>query len=217
MQGLFYSVTATFTTLVFALILFVSEHFYKPSSSEFNNAPQTRAHAIRLLETLRTDVENMVVHVSQKEEEGSYECHVNMTRSGRTRVFTFPTLRQLPDEEPAVVQVTYVLEGLARQVKTRNGHRDLYRLSRVLDNGIPRTNPALSSDQIVDFLIELIPSESEGSPNQRIVYGGCPSTLDRVYVEFHVAIQEAANYINISRYSTTIERTAEKVQLLGSD
>ena len=206
MQGLFYSVTATFTTLVFALILFVSEQFYKPSSTEFYNAPQTRAHAIELLETLSEDVQNMIL-TEGLSGSSSFTCHVNMTRNGRTRVFSFPTLRrQEPGADPDIVQVTYVLEGLARQVKTRSGNRDLYRLQRILDNGTPRAMPAQSSSQIVDFLIELIPSSEEENTSQRIVSGGCPLQLDKVYVEFHVAIQEAANYINISRYSTTIQR-----------
>ena len=205
MHGLFYSVTATFTTLVFALFLFVSEQFTN-STSEFYNAPQTRAHAIRLLETLRKDVQHMILSEDVLKND-TYSCQVNVTRNGRTRIFTFPTLRQTsPDEEPRVVQVTYELEGLAQQVKTRNGNRDLFRLSRILDNGIPRSIPAQSSNQIVDFLIELIPASSEKNGNERIVSGGCPAELQKVYVEFHVAIQESTKHINISRYSTTIDR-----------
>ena len=205
MHGLFYSVTATFTTLVFALLFFLSDQF-SSSTSDFYNAPQTRSHAIRLLETLRRDVENMVLS-EEVMESGNFTCQVNVTRNGRTQIFSFPTLRQNSlDEEPRIVQVTYELEGLAEQIKTRNGYRDLYRLSRVIDNGIPRSMPSQSSNQIVDFLIELIPASSEENGNERIVSGGCPAELKKVYVEFHVAIQESTKHINISRYSTTIER-----------
>lgn len=205
MHGLFYSVTATFTTLVFALFLFVSEQFSN-SSSDFDNAPQTRAHAIRLLETLRKDVQHMILSDEVMEQHG-FTCEVNVTPNGRTRTFTFPTLRQAtPEEEPRLVQVTYELDELAEQIKTRNGYRDLFRLSRILDNGVPRSVPAQSTNQIVDFLIELIPVSSEENGNERIVSGSCPSELDRVYVEFHVAIQESTRHINISRYSTTIQR-----------
>ena len=208
MHGLFYSVTATFTTLVFALVLFVSDQF-SGTSSDFYNAPQTRAHAIRLLETLRKDVQHMILS-DEVLESGTFTCQVNVTRNGRTRIFTFPTLRQHgPDEAPKIVQVTYELEGIGQQVKTRNGDRDLYRLTRILDNGIPRSTPAQSSNQIVDFLIELIPASSEENGNERIVSGGCPAELEKVYVEFHVAIQESARHINISRYSTTIERNEQ--------
>lgn len=108
MQGLFYSVTATFTTLVLALILFVVEHYQQFSSSDLHEAQQTRAQAVFLLEALRDDVQHMVV-AGNDMELSDFSCRVNMTRNGRTRVFTFPTLRQLdPEEEPSIVQVTYI-------------------------------------------------------------------------------------------------------------
>ena len=204
MHGLFYSVTATFTTLVFALLFFVSNQF--SSSSDFYNAPQTRAHAIRILETLRKDVQHMVLS-DEVLENSAFSCQVNVTEDGRTRMFSFPTLRQNGvDETPQVVQVTYELTALEQEVKTRNGNRKLYSLSRTLNTGIPRSKPAQSSNQIVDFLIELIPESSEENGNERIISGGCPAALNKVYVEFYVAIQESTRHINISRYSTTIER-----------
>lgn len=205
MQGLFYSVTATFTTLIIAIFLFVAEHVDQSSTSHFQKAHQTRAHAVELLESLRSDIQHIVLPEPGSELHST--CQVSLNRNGRTREFTFPTLRSVhPDEAPRVVQVTYVLEGLARQVSTRNGDRDLYRLRRILDDETPRQLPSEGNTQIVDFLIELIPASSTDAPYPRIVSGACPTDLDRVYVEFHVAVQEAANYIVISSYSTTIQR-----------
>ena len=206
MHSLFYSVTATFTTLVFALILFVSEQF-SSSPSELYNAPQTRAHAIRLLETLRKDVQHLIL-VEDATNAAAFSCTVQVDRDGRTHAFTFPTLRMAgPDEEAKVVQVTYELEGVGTQVDTRSGTKDLYKLKRVLDNGIPRAVFAQTSTQIVDFVIELIPARSlEQSEQERIISGACPANLEKVYVEFHVAIPETSKHISISRYSSTFHR-----------
>lgn len=206
MHGLFYSVTATFTTLVFALFLFVSEQFSTSSTSELYNAPQTRAHAIRLLETLRKDVQHLILS-QDAGIQNEISCSVQVDRDGKTHSFTFPTLRIAgPEEEAKVVQITYELEGLGAQVDTRSGPRDLYKLNRILENGIPRVLPTQSSTQIVDFVIELIPGPSIDSEPERIISGACPMNLEKVYVEFHVAIQETSKHINISRYSSTFHR-----------
>ena len=206
MHGLFYSVTATFTTLVFALFLFVSEQFSTSTPSELYNAPQTRAHAIRLLETLRKDVQHLIL-TQDLENQNAFTCRVQVDRDGKTHSFTFPTLRMAgPDEEAKVVQVTYELEGLGTQVDTRSGQRDLYKLNRVLENGIPRDIPIQSSTQIVDFVIELIPGPAFEDDPEHIISGACPMDLEKVYVEFHVAIQETSKHINISRYSSTFHR-----------
>ena len=207
MHGLFYSVTATFTTLVFALFLFVSEQFSTPSPSTLYNAPQTRAHAIRLLETLRKDVQHLILD-QEIENQTGFSCRVQVDRDGRTHSFTFPTLRVSgPNEEAKVVQVTYEMEGLGTQVDTRSGPRDLFKLNRILENGIPRAMPMQSSTQLVDFVIELIPEISPENGEERIISGTCPVDLEKVYVEFHVAIQETSKHINISRYSSTFHLT----------
>lgn len=212
MHSLFYSVTATFTTLVFALILFVSEQFSTSTSSELYNAPQTRAHAIRLLETLRKDVQHLIL-TQELADENAFTCRVQVDRDGRTHSFTFPTLRMAgPDEEAKVVQVTYELEGVGFQVDTRSGARDLFKLNRILENGVPRSMPLQSSTQIVDFLIELIPSPHGDTEPERIISGACPQDLEKVYVEFHVAIQETSKHINISRYSSTFHLEPENPQ-----
>ena len=206
MHGLFYSVTATFTTLVFALFLFVSEQFSSSSPSELYNAPQTRAHAIRLLETLRKDVQHLML-TPNVDAQTDFSCRVKVDRDGKTHSFTFPTLRIAgPGEEAEIVQVTYELEGLGTQVKTRNGDRDLYKLNRILDNGLQRSMPTLNSTQIVDFVVELIPSPTTETDEERMISGACPANLEKVYVEFHVAIQETSKHINISRYSSTFHR-----------
>lgn len=213
MHSLFYSVTATFTTLVFALILFVSEQFSSSTPSELYNAPQTRAHAIRLLETLRKDVQHL--HLAQDlADESPFSCRVQVDTDGRTHSFTFPTVRMSgPDEEAKIVQVTYELEGTGTQVETRTGTRDLFKLNRILENGVPRSIPMQSSTQIVDFVIELIPSPVDTERTERIISGDCPSDLEQVYVEFHVAIQETSKHINISRYSSTFRRNPVNHQM----
>ncbi len=205
MQGLFYSVTATFTTLVLALILFVVEQYNQLSSPELNDAEQTKEQAIFFLESMKTDVENMVFLEDSHPMSGS--CSISMTRNGRTRMFTFPTVIQhTGSNESEIVQVTYELEGQAKQVNTRNGKRDLYKLRRYLDDGTMTEINGGSSNQIIDFLVELIPQTSEETPDRRIVSGGCPDSLDKVYVEFHLAINEVPTYVTVSRYSTTITR-----------
>lgn len=204
MQGLFYSVTATFTTLVLALILFVVEHYNQLSAPELNDANQTKEQAIFFLEAIKADVENMVFPADVSAD-GS--CRISMTRNGRTKLFTFPTLvKRSASGQPEVVQVTYELEGQAKQVRTRNGKRDLYKLRRYLEDGTATEIHGGSSSQMIDFLVELIPHTSENRPEKRIVSGGCPSSLDKVYVEFHLAINEVPTYVTVSRYSTTITR-----------
>ena len=204
MQGLFYSVTATFTTLVLALILFVVEQYNQFSSPELNDAEQTKEQAIFFLESIKTDVENMVIP-----DPSDSGCRISMTRNGRTRMFTFPTLvKHKGTNKSEVIQVTYELEGQAKQVNTRNGKRDLYKLRRYLDDGTMTEVNGGSSNQMVDFLVELIPQSSKESPERRIVSGGCPDSLDKVYVEFHMAINEVPTYVTVSRYSTTITRKA---------
>ena len=65
--------------------------------------------------------------------------------------------------------------------------------------------PIQNGTQIVDFVIELIPSYTDDD-QERIISGACPMDLEKVYVEFHVAIQETSKHINISRYSSTFHR-----------
>ena len=203
MQGLFYSVTATFTTLVLALVLFVVDYYQESSSPELVDAQLTKAQAIDLLEALQQDIYNMV----PPDQAASFKCHVSMTRNGRTKQFTFPTLHRPGNgEAPRVVQVTYALQGQARQVRTRNGLRDLYRLRRTLTDGSMTDIRGGSTGQIVDFLVELVPNQTPGSPAERIVSGGCPADLDEVYIEFHVAVNNAPTYATVSRYSSTIDR-----------
>lgn len=205
MQGLFYSVTATFTTLVLALTLFVVEQYDQWSAPELNDAEQTKEQAIFFLESIKSDVENMVFLDTDAAKDGS--CSISMTRNGRTKMFTFPTLIQLNNGvKPEIVQVTYELQGQAKQVTTRNGKRDLYRLRRYLEDGTMTEIQGGSSNQMVDFLVELIPETNADSPERRIVSGGCPSSLEKVYVEFHLAINEVPTYVTVSRYSTTIKR-----------
>ena len=60
MQGLFYSVTATFTTLVLALVFFVADQYNQLSAPELSDAEHTKEQAIFFLETMTSDVENMV-------------------------------------------------------------------------------------------------------------------------------------------------------------
>lgn len=208
MQGLFYSVTATFTTLVLALILFVVEQYDRLSAPDLNDAEQTKEQAIFFLESIKTDVENMVLLDTADQDDSN--CSISMTRNGRTKVFTFPTLITRPGQrQPEIVQVTYELQGQAKQVATRNGKRDLYKLRRYLEDGTSTEIQAGSTSQMVDFLVELIPAASEGTPEKRIVSGGCPASLDKVYVEFHLAINEIPTYVTVSRYSTTITRNDE--------
>jgi len=208
MQGLFNSVTATFTTLVFALALFVVEHYQQFSYADLGDARQTRAQATHFLETLEQDVANMLALV-QAPETSSFACRVSMTRNGRTRFFTFPTLSQSEKGKyPEIVQVTYELEGQAMQIDTRNGKRDLYRLRRHLDGDRSMELPVISSDQIVDFLVELIPTPPENMPVERIVSGSCPTDLDQVYIEFYVAVSDVPRYVSINKFSTTIQRSA---------
>ncbi len=210
MQGLFYSVTATFTTLVLALILFVVEHYDRMSAPELNDAEQTKEQAIFFLEAIKTDVENMVLHHQDFAVDGA--CHVSMTRNGRTKLFTFPTMiHRKGSDQPELVQVTYELQGQAKQVNTRNGKRDLYRLRRYLDDGTMTEIHGGSSNQMVDFLVELIPNSSADVPDRRIVSGGCPTSLNKVYVEFHIAINEVPTYVTVSRYSTTIKRKEQQL------
>lgn len=210
MQGLFYSVTATFTTLVLALILFVADHYNQFSAPELNDAEQTKEQAIFFLEAIKMDVENMVFLSDATTTDSS--CRISMTRNGRTRMFTFPTrIRREGNPKPEIVQVTYELEGQAKQVNTRNGKRDLYKLRRYLDDGTMSEIHGGSSNQMVDFLVELIPHTPVDSPERRIVSGGCPTTLDKVYVEFHLAINEVPTYVTVSRYSTTITRKEQSV------
>ncbi len=205
MQGLFYSVTATFTTLVLALILFVAEHYKQLSAPELNDAEQTKEQAIFFLEAIQKDVENMVFLNNNSNLDGS--CRISMTREGRTRMFTFPTLVSPKNASKSeIVQVTYELQGQAKQVNTRNGKRDLYKLRRYLHDGTMTEIHGGSSSQMVDFLVELIPESDGEAPEKRIVSGGCPSSLDKVYVEFHLAINEVPTYVTVSRYSTTITR-----------
>ena len=213
MQGLFYSVTATFTTLVLALILFVVEQYDRLSAPDLNDAEQTKEQAIFFLESIKSDVENMVL--LEADQAGDTRCRISMTRNGRTKVFTFPTLITRPGQRQAeVVQVTYELEGQAKQVATRNGTRDLYKLRRYLEDGSHTEIQGGSTSQMVDFLVELIPNAAEGTPEKRIVSGGCPTSLDKVYVEFHLAINEVPTYVTVSRYSTTITRN-EKLTFAG--
>ena len=135
-----------------------------------------------------------------------------MTRNGRTRMFTFPTrIQREEDLKPEIVQVTYELEGQAKQVNTRNGKRDLYKLRRYLDDGTMSEIHGGSSSQMVDFLVELIPHTPLDAPERRIVSGGCPTPLDKVYVEFHMAINEVPTYVTVSRYSTTITRKDQRI------
>ncbi len=210
MQGLFYSVTATFTTLVLALILFVVEHYDRMSAPELNDANQTKEQAIFFLEAIKTDVENMVLQQQDNMVDGA--CRVSMTRNGRTKLFTFPTMiRRKGSDRSELVQVTYELQGQAKQVNTRNGKRDLYRLRRYLDDGTMTEIHGGSSNQMVDFLVELIPDSSANAPDRRIVSGGCPTSLNRVYVEFHIAINEVPTYVTVSRYSTTIKRKEQQL------
>ncbi|MEM8488150.1 MAG: hypothetical protein AAF564_21550, partial [Bacteroidota bacterium] len=171
MQGLFYSVTATFTTLVLALILFVVEQYDRISAPDLNDAEQTKEQAIFFLESIKTDVENMVLLETAEAEDS--RCRISMTRNGRTKVFTFPTLiTRTGQRQPEIVQVTYELQGQAKQVTTRNGKRDLYKLRRYLEDGTSTEIQAGSTSQMVDFLVELIPEASEGAPDKRIVSGG---------------------------------------------
>ena len=203
MQGLFYSVTATFTTLVLALILFVVEHYNRMSPPELNDAEQTQEQAIFFLEAIKADVENMVL----PDNDAAGSCRISMTRNGRTKLFTFPTMiRRQGNDRPERVQVTYELQGQAKQVNTRSGKRDLYRLRRYLDDGTMTVIQGGSSNQMIDFLVELIPASRLDAPERRIVSGGCPASLSKVYVEFHLAINEVPTYVTVSRYSTTIER-----------
>ena len=198
MHGLFYSVTATFTTLLFALFLFLSEQFADVSSTLYN-APQARAHAIRLLETLRKDIQ----HVQTQDVNGT--CGLTIARDGHTRYFTFPTLRMPgPDAELQEVQVTYELEGTGEHVQPRNGTRALYRLKRTLDDGGTRSEPYATHAQMVDFVIELIPEQAPDGLRERHISGACPDVLSEIYVEFHVAIQESPRRVSVSRYSSTI-------------
>ena len=206
MQGLFYSITATFTTLVLALVVFVFEHYQQFSAVDLLDAQQTKTQAIDFLETLQKDIASMV-DVSHLEAAGAFTCHVSMTRNGRTKQFTFPTLAPAVGNEPAqVVQVTYELQGQARQVITRNGKRDLYRLRRYMRDGSMTEIRGGGTNQIVDFLVELIPSRYSEMPEERIVSGACPKSLNQVYIEFHVAFNDARTYATVSRYSSTVNR-----------
>ena len=210
MQGLFYSVTATFTTLVLALTLFVVEHYNQFSATELNDAEQTKEQALFFLEAIKMDVENMESLNDAPTTDSS--CRISMTREGRTRMFTFPTrIKRQGNDKPEIVQVTYELQGQAKLVNTRNGKRDLYKLRRYLDDGTMTEMQGGSSSQVVDFLVELIPHTPIDSPERRIVSGACPTTLDKVYVEFHLAINEVPTYVTVSRYSTTITRNRGQV------
>lgn len=213
MQGLFYSVTATFTTLVLAIFLFVVEHYQQFSSIDLGDARQSKAQATLFLETLESDLVNMF-SLTNSTEGDSFSCRVSMTRNGRTRFFTFPTIRKVSGKSmPDIVQVTYELEGQAQQVDTHNGKRDLYKLRRHLEGGQVIELPGVSTDQIVDFLVELIPTTAADRPVERIVSGGCPTDLDQVYIEFYVAMSEVPNYISINKFSTTVQRPAANLNL----
>ena len=220
MQGLFYSVTATFTTLVLALILFVVEQYNRFSAPELNEAEQTKEQAIYFLEAIKTDVENMAFLQDVTSQNDG--CSISMTRNGRTKMFTFPTRIKKPGKAEEIVQVTYELQGQAKQVNTRNGKRDLYKLRRYIDDGTMVQINGGSSNQMVDFLVELIPESDGESLQRRIVSGSCPTSLEKVYVEFHLAINEVPTYVTVSRYSTTITRKNNVIQptlqvLAGAD
>lgn len=213
MQGLFYSVTATFTTLVLAVFLFVVEHYQQFSSVDLGDPRQSKAQATLFLETLESDLVNMFSLTSSTEGD-SFSCRVSMTRNGRTRFFTFPTIRKTSGKSmPEIVQVTYELEGQAQQVDTHNGKRDLYKLRRHLNGNEIIELPGVSTNQIVDFLVELIPTTAADRPIERIVSGGCPTDLDQVYIEFYVAMSEVPNYISINKYSTTVQRPTSSLSL----
>ena len=206
MQGLFYSVTATFTTLVLALILFVVEHYHQFSSTELADAQHTKAQAIDFLEVIQRDISRMA-DVTRLGASEDYTCHVSMTRNGRTKSFSFPMIQHLEaGESPDIVQVTYELQGQAREVRTRNGKRDLYRLRRFINDGTTTEIRSGGTNQIVDFLIELIPHRNTTGPVERIVSGACPASLNQVYVEFRVAVNDTPTYATVSRYSSTIDR-----------
>jgi len=210
MQGLLYSVTATFTTIVLAIVVFAVEHYHQFSSNELVDTQRTKAQAIDFLEAFQKDISNMV-DISRLDHSGRYSCHVSMTRNGRTRQFTFPTLIQRKaDESPHIVQVTYELQGQARQAITRNGKRDLYWLRRYFGDGSITEIHGADVDQVVDFLVEIIPDGDVGARAERIVSGGCPTSIDQVYIEFHLAISNAPTYASISRYSSIIDRTSFK-------
>ena len=174
MQGLFYSITATFTTLVLALVLFVVEHYQQFSSPELADAQQTKTQAIDFLEAFQQDIAGLV-DVSSLGLQTPYSCHVSMTRNGRTKQFTFPTLSKIEgSDSPEIFQVTYELQGQARQVRTRNGKRDLFRLRRYLRDGSMTEIRGGGTNQIVDFLVELIPSKEAGTASERILSGRMP-------------------------------------------
>ena len=64
-----------------------------------------------------------------------------------------------------------------------------------------------SSNQMVDFLVELIPQVSPKNRQiEELCQGTAHRTLDKVYVEFHLAVNEVPTYVTVSRYSTTIKR-----------
>lgn len=209
MQGLFYSVTTTFSALVLTLFLYVVQHKEELASSRVEEAYMAQAQAAYFIQTLQEDIENMFTPDGGQD---AMTCRLSMTRTGRTRSFTFPTLRHLNGETtPSIVHVTYELEGQALQIETRAGTRDLYRLRRFIDEGDHVLTLGGSSTQIVDFLVELFPHLPDGDSDLRILAGDCPTDLNQVRVEFRIAVPEnggAAAWSDSTRYATTARYAA---------
>jgi hypothetical protein len=219
MQGLFYSVTATFSALILTLFLYVVQHKEELTTSRVQETYMAQAQAAYFIESLREDIENMFTPQGAD----AATCQLRMTRNGRTRRFTFPTLRYLRGEStPTVVHVTYELEGQARQIETRRGTRDLYRLRRFIDEGDNVLTLGGSSTQIVDFLVELFPEMPGGVSDLRILSGDCPADLRQVRVEFRIAVPEhgavnawsdSTQYATTARYAATVRPLHEAAGL----
>lgn len=220
MQGLFFSVTTTFSALVLTLALYVHQHHEELVLDPAQEAYRAQAQATYFIQTLQEDIENMLPGTRATVSDEEVTCRLSMTRDGRTRSFTFPTVRYLKGEStPSIVHVTYELEGQARQIETRKGTHDLYRLRRYIDEGGPVLTLGGSNPQIVDFLVELFPSMPGGDSDLRVLSGDCPTDLDQVRVEFRVAVPETSttdsvHYATTTRYTTTVRPRQEEPVLL---
>ncbi|MEZ4700132.1 MAG: hypothetical protein R2834_07360 [Rhodothermales bacterium] len=223
MQGLFYSVTTTFSALVLTLFLYVIQHKEELATNRAQEAYMAQAQAAYFIQSLQDDIENMFTPEAGAGSESPVTCRLSMTRNGRTRSFTFPTLRyRNGDSEPSIVHVTYELEGQARQIETRKGMRDLYRLRRFIDEGDNVLTLGGSSTQIVDFLVELFPHLPDGNSDLRVLSGDCPTDLNQVRVEFRIAVPENSStnawsdstvYTTTARYTATVHPRNEAMSI----
>ncbi len=193
------------------LILYVVQHRQELSTPHDDTAYLARAQAAYFIQTLQNDIENMYTPSGSGVSDET-TCELRMSRNGRTRSFTFPTLRYLDGATPTIVHVTYELEGEAQQIQTRGGPRDLYRLQRFIDEGQNIRSLGGSSTQIVDFLVELFPVMPEGESDLRVLSGACPDALNQVRVAFRVALPDPGASASSDTLLSTTARYAATVR-----